>query len=352
MSATTAAIKSELAKCRSDPSRFNRTILGRPDYWSRQRELAESVIRYPVTLCTAGNAVGKSYFDAGFLHWFLTMHPGSMFLATAPSQTQLEEVLWKQVEAAHRNARIPLGGRLLKSPLKIDFGGEWQGLAYSTTKTERLSGHHRGAMAAVIDEASGVEAPIFEAIDSCNPSTLVMTGNPLRPDGVFYDRCQDAEAKASDPDRLANLIRISSLESPDIHLPRSPRGLADATWLAKSANDYGEGSIWWLSHVLALFPDSASDTVIPRDWLDRAGRAEHLPSGPARVAIDLGEGNGGDKSVVLCRDDNGLLDLVFSNRWDFSATAKQAAAIVKKRKVAPQRVSYDIGDGLIDVAAK
>ncbi|MBV8313337.1 MAG: hypothetical protein JOZ53_00105, partial [Planctomycetaceae bacterium] len=103
----------EIVACRDDPARFNATVLGRGAYWHRQREICRSVVDRPVTLVPSGNGVGKSYVAAGLLHWFLIAYPGSLVVATAPSQVQLEEVLWKEVERAYRGSRIPLGGRLL-----------------------------------------------------------------------------------------------------------------------------------------------------------------------------------------------------------------------------------------------
>ena len=92
-------------------------------------------------------------------------------------------------------------------------------------------------------------------------------GNPLRPSGFFFDRCESAR---SGRHPLANLIPISSLESPHIELERSPWGLADRTWLEKARADYGEGSLWWTCHVLGLFPNTGADSVVPLSWIDRA----------------------------------------------------------------------------------
>ena len=186
-----------LQDCRNHPDWFNTIFLGREKedglgncgYWARQLEICESVSCYPVTLVPTGNAVGKSFLAAGLLHWFLFTRPGSLVVATAPTQVQLEEVLWKEVERAYLGARIPLGGRLLRSPLKVDLGGGWQALAYSTTKVERFSGHHATDLFAILDEASGVADEIYEAISSLNPSRELLMGNPLRPSGAFYDRC-------------------------------------------------------------------------------------------------------------------------------------------------------------------
>jgi hypothetical protein len=336
---TTTTIRAEVLRCRTDPVRFNETILARGRYWWRQREICKSVVAHPITLVPTGNMVGKSHVDAGMLIWFLIGYPGCQVIATAPSQTQLEEVLWKEVEQAYRGSRIPLGGRMLRDPLKIDLGGGWNALAYSTSKVERFAGHHKADLLAVVDEASGVDDPIYEAIRSLNPSRELLTGNPLRPSGTFFDRC---EAALNDRNPLANLIQISSLESPHILWERSPWGLADATWLAKSRNDYGEGSAWWVSHVLGRFPDSTSDTVIPWPWLARAADASHVRSGPIRLAIDLATGGGGDRSVLMAGDDNGIVALRHSNTWSFETTATNAALMVQRWGIAHHHVSFDV----------
>ena len=338
-------IATELAKCRTDPSRFNETILGRDKddghgnrgYWSRQREIARSFARYPATYAPTGNMVGKSYVDSGLLHWYLVTHPNSLVVATAPSQTQLAEVLWKEVERAYRGSRIPLGGRLLRSPLKVDFGDGWQAIAYATSSVERFSGHHGHDVAAILDEASGIAEEIWEAVDSLNPAFLLATGNPLWAHGQFHERCSRGS------NSLANVIQVSSLESPHIHLPRSPWGLADATWLAKARNDYGEASLWWMTHVLGRFPDSNAENVIPTAWLELAGQTIHRAAGPRRLAIDLGEGKGGDLTVLGVRDDNGILAWQSSNQWSLEAAATRAALLCQKFGIEPHHVSWDIG---------
>ena len=327
-------------ECKDDPARFNRRVLGRQPYWWRQGEICQSVQDYPTTLVPAGNSVGKSYCAAGIILHFVHNRPQCKVICTAPTQVQLAEVLWGEVSKAQKGSLIPLKGRVYKSPLKIDKGEAGLVLAYSTSKTERLSGHHATDLLAVIDEGSGVDPEIWEAIDSLNPSRLVVFGNPLRPDGPFYERCRQG---LESPSALTNVIKIPSTDSPDIEMSRSHRGLADATWLAKARNDYGENSLWWLCHVKAEFPDSGIDSVVNRDWIDLAARSPHVRSGPTRTAIDLGEGNGGDLSVVLTRDDNGIIALEWSNVWSLEETASVAARHFQQHNVAPHRVTWDVG---------
>jgi hypothetical protein len=323
---------------RDDPDGFNTGILGRPPYWSGQIDIGESVVANRTTLVQAGNLVGKTYVLAGLLLWFLYTRPDSIVISTAPTQTQLEEVLWKEVRAAWRNSAVPLDGRLLADPQKIAIADRHFALGYSTTKTERLSGHHTAELMVLVDEFSGIDAEIIEALDSLDAYRTVAVGNPIRPDGVFYERCQSAHENPH-----TNLLVIPSTDSPDIDLDRSERGLASRTWLEAARHDYGEGSHWWLSHILAQFPGTSIEAVIPPAWLDLAAQTRHRPAGPVRIAIDLGEGGGGDQSVILARDDNGVRAIEYSRHWNLETTATKAALLAQRYDIPGHRVSWDAG---------
>jgi hypothetical protein len=330
-------IESVVQKCLADPSRFNSVVLGRGPYWWRQRQICESIMRYRTTAAPSGNGVGKSFLAAGLVLWFAAMHPNSKTVVAAPTQDQLRGVVWSELASAYESAStrgMPLGGRL--KDLSWDLGENWRVEGFGSGSVEARSGRHAGKLLAVIEEASGVHPDVMEAIDSLNPSHFVYLGNPLRPEGKFYDVC---ETQADNPH--VNVIRVPSLDSPHIERARSPVGMADRTWLESVRSEYGEGSIWWLSHVLARFPNSAADALILLDWLTLAEQTLHVPGGPVRMAIDLALGRGGDLSVILTRDDNGILDLEASNRWTFEDTAARAATLCAQRRIIPARVSWD-----------
>ncbi len=69
-----------------------------------------------------------------------------------------------------RWGRPPVRGKLssgLKaSPAVIEIAPGWQALGFSTTSVERSSGQHAKRLLAVVEEASGVEDFVFDAIDS------------------------------------------------------------------------------------------------------------------------------------------------------------------------------------------
>jgi hypothetical protein len=309
-------------------------MLSRGVYWWRQEEVCRSVQNYPITVVKAGNGVGKTFLLAGLLLWFGASHVPCKVIATAPTESQVRDVLWAEVQAAYASARYPLGGRM--KGLRWDLGENWFASAFGSGSVESKSGRHAGDMLGIIDESSGVDPDVHSAMDSLNCSRYIHMGNPLRPDGKFYELC---ELSADNP--KINVITIPSLESPHIHLERSPHGMADATWLALMKHQYGADSIWWLSHILAKFPGQAEDGLIEPGWLDLASQIIHVASGPRRVHIDLAKGNGGDLSVVLCRDDNGLCDLRWSRDWDLGKTAEIGVEVARKWGVEPWRLTYD-----------
>jgi len=340
-----ARLSALLTRCKSDPARFAWSVLGRDGdraYWPRQLEICRSVAECRTTVVPAGNGVGKSYVGSGIFLWFLFTHRDSIVFTSGPSQDQLESVLWKEIRSAHAGSRVPLGGKVSgSSPITLELGDRWFGYGHVSNKVERMSGKHKRDLLAIVDEASGASQVVYDALDSLNPSRILLIGNPLRPDGKFYDLCRQADEVSCDPALLRKIV-VPSTESPHADLERSPHGMADRTWLAAMASEYGEESLWWLSHVMAMFPGDADDALVKRAWLDLAGRMLHVPSGPRRISIDLGLGKGnGDESVLICRDDNGVLAVEHSRRWTLEDAATRCKRMAETFGVEARHISYD-----------
>jgi hypothetical protein len=344
-----------LADCYDDPDLFNSAILGRPPYWSRQREIAQSVVDYRITVPYTGNAVGKDYLVAGLILWWLLTRKDSQVIVTAPSQTLLGSVLWKELRRADDRSRIPLGIKISQSvhgsPLRVQVKSDWGALGFSTTSVERASGQHNGKLLVVGDEASGIADEIYDAIDSLNFDRLLLPSNPIRARGRLVElirRAQRDREEGVPPELAVNAIRISSLESPDAHLAKSQWGLASRTWLQDVERRYGRDSLWYRSHVLAELPTEDADNLIPIPWLDRAGAIERPPVRPfdainatRRIACDLGEGVGRDSTAILVRDDHGLLAWVAGNALGLAEAAAEIAGLARKWAVAHNRISFD-----------
>jgi hypothetical protein len=263
--------------------------------------------------------------------------------------------LWKELRKAVEGSIIPLGAEVSQgikaSPLRLKVRGDWGALGYSTTSVERASGQHNRKLLVIVEEASGVDPEIWDALDSLKYVRLLAIGNPIRADGRFVELIRQSDADRRDglpPERSVNAIRVSSRESPDAHLAESPRGLADATWLADIERRYGAGSLYVRGHVDALIPEQSSDRLIPDEWIDRAANTPPRALAPfdaserrRRIGCDLGEGVGRDATAICVRDDFGVLEWIAGNALDLAGAAQAIAAAAARWRVPHARISYD-----------
>lgn len=247
-------------------------------------------------------------------------------------------MLWGELEAAAKSAEDhgrPLGGRF--RGLTLEFGENWRVEGYGSGSVESKSGRHAKDLLAVIDEASGVDASVHEAVDSLNPSRRLYTGNPIKPEGKFYELC---ELSGDNPN--VNVIQISSLESPHVHMQRSTWGMADAPFISNARYEYGEDSLWWLVHILGMFPGELSEALLPIAWLNAAASGNHTPRGPVRIGVDIAKGLGdGDLSLWVARDDTGILAAEWSRTWSLEELAKRVRMKQEEYKVEPTHIVFD-----------
>jgi phage terminase large subunit len=313
-------------------------VLRRGAYWAKQREICESVVRYPITCVKTGNGVGKSFVDAGIGLAFSHLNKNSKTVIAAPTQSQLHGVLWSEMLAAVRSAQDhgrPYYPRV--RGLTLEWGENWRIEGFGSGSIESKSGRHAKHLLAIVDEASGVDATVHEAIDSLNPSRRLYTGNPIKPEGKFYELC---ELSADNPN--VNVIQISSLESPHVHLDRSPWGMADRTFISNARYEYGEESLWWLVHILGMFPGELSEALLPIAWLNEAAARAHQRSGPVRLGVDIAKGIGdGDLSLVVARDDTGILGAWYSRNWSLEQLAVEVRRKQLEHGVLPQHIVFD-----------
>jgi len=159
------------------------------------------------------------------------------------------------------------------SPAMVEMRPGWQALGYSTTSVERASGQHAKNLLVIVEEASGVEDEIWDAIESLKYSKLVAIGNPIRGEGRFIELIRQADqdrADQSPQQQAVCAIQVPSTDSPHDNLGKSPYGLAGRAWLDACYRCYGRDSLWVRCHIRAELPDLSSDQLISESWLDCA----------------------------------------------------------------------------------
>jgi hypothetical protein len=356
----------QFAEWYDDPIGFNEKVLGRT-LWDKQADVCRSVVECPVTVVPAGRAVGKSFLLSGLVLWWLYTRERSLVVTTGPDHRQVVSVLFKELRRAIRPHRdedgrqwpsIPLGYAHLTqgyaSPQRLELvpGNEWCAIGFAAGTQEGFSGQHQAEMLVLVDEASGIAEPIWQAIDGLLPKRLVVSGNPIKYDCRFRELHDLALSGSAN----VRTVPISCLEHPHAAMETSPVGAVCASFLRQMRELHGEFSPWWSSNVLGLFPGQESVRFLPAAWLDRCTDPailddptwQDMAPGRPKMGVDVGGGVGADKSVCVVRDDRQLLE-VFASEWHGVLDDARyrlepiVLAMARKWNVQPQDVIYDKG---------
>lgn len=343
-----------LAECREDIGLFHEAVLGRPPLHPAQERIARSVVANTWTVVPTAHALGKTWFAPSIVLGWLFTRPNSVVLTTSPSNTQLVHALWSGIKQAFASSRYQLGGRISEgsaSPQLLTLESKWFAIGFSAAKVESFQGIRPdgGEMLVLVDEASGVDDAIWDAIQSLGATSHVAFGNPLRSKCRFrdlYEACVKGEPGY-------NAINLSAFDSPHAHLTDDevvarglPTGLANKTWIDGIRAAHGEGSTFWTTRVLARFPDEDHDQLIAAGWLDYAFAAIRDASrspGQRTLALDLSKGNGGDRTVAMVTSDLGIEELVADNTISLPSAAALARKLSEKWGIKHDHIVYDAG---------
>lgn len=230
--------------------------------WSKQKEIMLSVLNNRRTAVQSCHDVGKSYVAARVGAWWCSCHdPGDAFLVSvAPTFHQVKAILWREIQKAHAAGGLP--GTLNLTEWKV--GAELIGFGRSPADTDptAIQGIHAPRVLVIGDEACGLAKAIIDGADSLianDDSRILLIGNPDDPSTEFANVCK--------PGSGWNVIRIDAFESPnftDEVVPDRIRPLlVSRTWVEEKKKSWGEDSPLYVAKVRGLFPEQASDALIP-----------------------------------------------------------------------------------------
>lgn len=286
--ATTAeaeAARKVLERIRRDPVWFCREIL-RFEPWSKQREILESVRDNPATAVRSSHGTGKTATAAEVVLWFLAAFgPECLVVTTAPTWRQVRDLLWREIRKSYKRSGF-FAGKLTET--RLDFAPDWYAVGLSTNQPENFQGYHAPHLLFVVDEASGVKQPIFEAAEgflTAAGSRTLMIGNPTQVGGEFYSAFHSARA-------LYKTIHISAFDTPAFTgeevSPAVTRVLPSVEWVERMMLKYrvpekdkqgGKGTKLhpvYEVRVLGQFPSQGERAVVPMFEVENA-QARELP---------------------------------------------------------------------------
>jgi hypothetical protein len=244
------------------PELFVREVLGAsPDKWQRDvlRDFGRGLRRIAIRSC---HGPGKTCLLAWLVLYMLLFRFPQKTVATAPTRGQLFDGLFSEVLGWFNHLPLPIQELYTTKSDRIELKAS-PAESFFTAKTARpetpeaLQGIHSAHVLIIVDEASGVPEPIFQAGHgsmSGSSCTTLMAGNPVRTSGFFFDAFHKAKALWK-----TYHIRSAFAEWPTgIGSPRVEQEFVDETILL-----YGEESAAYRIRVLGEFPTADDDTVIP-----------------------------------------------------------------------------------------
>jgi hypothetical protein len=313
--ATDARKRALLDFYRKNPVKFLTECLDvKPEHvWSKMEEICNSVRDNQFTAVKAGNSLSKSYTVGRLALWFLFTHKPSTVFTTAPSNTQVEDIIWQEIRESWHAAKKPLGGQEpLKTYLAPDPKLKWFATGFSTKsdsgseEASRMLGFHNRDMLIILDEAPGVHVSIWNALEKLVTNKrvkLLVIGNPIYATGDFVDCFKDPKY---------NKITVSAFDSPNYIEDREVvPGLADRAFVESVRKKHGEGSNKWKSMITGEIPSTDADSLIPYSAIEGAIARDTVRPTEREVrrfvVWDVADG-GKDLHTIKCYENMRIID--------------------------------------------
>ena len=326
------------------PALFSTRVLG-SKLWGKQVDIFESVLTHSRIAVKGCHASSKTYSMGDLAVWWCMKYEDGIVIVTAPTQSQAKHGVWKEIKRAAARAAREYN---ISEPGETEWklrGAEncaFIRAAAAGGQGVKFQAPHSGHVLIIADEAPGIDAEIFEAIEGIRAGghvVLILLGNPTVPTGKFY------EAFSTHRDRWKT-ITIDGLDSPNLvgltlcrfnglgadcdgskvegdpfcglpasaHLREMPLDeggplddnafpfLLRRRWMREALEDWGETNPRFEARARGRFPQQAEGALIPLAWLEAAKwrevrRTKHRLS----AGVDVAEA-GEDETVCYVHD--------------------------------------------------
>jgi hypothetical protein len=271
--------------------------------WSKQADIARSVVENRMTAVQSCHGPGKSYTASRIAAWWLDSHAaGDAFIVTtAPTFSQVRAILWKEINRAHSKGHLV--GRVNQTEWWIGDEIVGFGRKPSDYDPDAFQGIHARAVLIIIDEACGVPQSLWDAASTLTTnesSRILAIGNPDDPSSFFAQKCREGSGW--------NVIKIAASDTPNFTGEAVPPGVRDSLlsrlWVEERENEWGKDSPLYVAKVLGEFPASTTDAIIPYPWACRCQQLADELEDDGSVCLGVDVGAGGDMSVIRERRGN------------------------------------------------
>ena len=275
-----------------DPVRFVTEVLKEKPY-DKQVEILRAVKDHRRVSVVGCNGSGKDWASArAVLWWVRSRHPAKA-IVTGPTSRQVDDIVWNEIRHAYVQAQDQLGGHMYRTS-RYQIDDQTFALGFTSDSPFNIQGFHSPNLLVVITEAHAVHQSYIDAVRRLNPTRLLMTGNPFKPSGTFYDSHHSQR-------HLYKTIQISAFDTPNIKANRIVvPGMITTQDIEDRKEDWGEDTPMYIGSVLGEFPENLDLIVVPLWAATEAAKRDMEPEGPVILACDVAR-FGHDKTVVVRR---------------------------------------------------
>lgn len=289
----------------------------------------------------AANGSGKtSVVACAAVMWHMCKYPGSLVVCTAGVYRQVRDALWPHL----RKAAYGMGGEdegfsVTEGEVRLTRpSAYWKGqvsrcIGFSAETPEKAEGWHRqgepeASLLYIIDEGKAVQDGIFQSMERCQPSRVLLMSSPGGKAGQFY------EAFTKNVERWKGFV-ATAFDCP--HITKEQ--------IKRVVDEYGENHPLVRSSIHAEFIDGGDGawTVFKAEDWQRMMCNPPVENRDGPIVVGLDFAAGGDETVMHFRKGNCVLKQL---RWKESDTMAGVGRIVnelRKEGVDPANVWADNG---------
>jgi hypothetical protein len=271
----------------------------------------------------AANGAGKTErVAAPVALWHASVFPRSLTICTAGVFRQVKEQFFSAVRSHGHKFR---GWQFNDCEVVTHHGSRI--LGFSTDEPGRFEGWHNENLLVIADEAKTIPDAIFEAIERCQPTRLLLLSSPGGCSGFFYSAFNARR-------KFFRQHTIAADLCPHI----SPK------WIAEQIEKYGEQHPLVRSMIFAEFMSMGEDgAVIPLAFVERCLASPPAFNGKSDAWAFCDFAAGGDENVLAVRRGN-RVELVAC--WREKDTMRAVGRFIRhfqEQKLQAQEISADEG---------
>jgi hypothetical protein len=351
--------RSKKSEYLNDPALWAKEVLGKT-MWSKQKEIAKSIVDNTHTAVVSCNGAGKSGLAGMLAVWWVAVHEPKevAVICSAPTYVQIARVLFTEMknnfDLATKNGH-QLPGQINQSQeWKLDDGFvmAWGRRPADKDLISSFQGIHRRYVMVILDEAGGIPEDLYtatEAVTNTEGARVLAIGNPDSRGTPFHRIFKE--------DPTWHKIKISAFDTHNFtneEVPDELRPLLiQPAWVERQKISWGEDSARYKSKIMAEFPDEADNTFFSQNAIDKAIDTtfdEDLTQ-EAVLGVDLAR-FGEDESVVYINRGGRCRKLETWSKATAVESANRVHQLAREHGVTQVRVdATGLGGPVVDMLA-